>query len=41
MGHKVPLATFLVPGVKYWLTNSGLVVAQKGFIYLEQKDEGK
>lgn len=41
MGHKVPLATFLVLSVKYWLMNSGLVVAQTGFIYLKQKDEGK
>lgn len=41
MGHNVPFATFLVPGIKYWLINSGLVVAQKGFIYLKQKDEGK
>lgn len=37
----MPFATFLVPGIKYWLINSGLVVAQKGFIYLKQKDEGK
>lgn len=41
MGHKVPLATVLVPGVNYCLMNSGLVVGQNGFIYLKQKDEGK
>lgn len=41
MGHKVPLATFLVLGIKYWLMNFGLAVAQTGFIYLKRKDEGK
>lgn len=35
MGHKMPVATFPFPGVKYWLMNSGLVVAQKG-IHLSQ-----
>lgn len=30
MGRKVPVATFPAPAVKYWLMNSGLVMAQKG-----------
>lgn len=28
MGRKVPVATFPAPAVKYWLMNSGLVMAQ-------------
>lgn len=35
MGRKMPVATFPIPGVKYWLMNSGLVVAQKG-VHLSQ-----
>lgn len=41
MGRQVTAATLLVPGVKYWFMNPGLVVAQKRFIYLKEKDEGE